>query len=236
MKNERICKRCQQIFILSNIAYEKRGGGKYCSMECSRFATKTYTVDELFFHKIDSDIKAYWLGFCFADAYNSGDELIFQLSSKDKQHLSVLIADLSSDQKIREVAGKNPSVKVRFGSRKLCQDLISFGCIPKKSKVVKFPIIDKDMYRHFIRGVFDGDGCLYIRKNKQKTWSLYSESIDFIRTIKSIIEQEIGIQLNWERNNKCIATSKKESIKKLNEYFYLNSSRHLERKREKFLP
>ncbi len=42
-------------------------------------------------------------------------------------------------------------------------DLIRLGCIPSKTKTLEFPSVDivpKHLMRHFIRGYFDGDGCI----------------------------------------------------------------------------
>jgi intein/homing endonuclease len=41
------------------------------------------------------------------------------------------------------------------------------GMVPNKSLVLKFPDIPKEMYRHFIRGYFDGDGSLCLHINKR---------------------------------------------------------------------
>jgi hypothetical protein len=38
------------------------------------------------------------------------------------------------------------------------------GLYPNKSLAVKFPPIPKSMLPHFIRGYFDGDGCVYLEK------------------------------------------------------------------------
>lgn len=44
-------------------------------------------------------------------------------------------------------------------------DLISHGCIPQKSLILKFPEISKELIPHFIRGYFDGDGSVGIYNN-----------------------------------------------------------------------
>ena len=46
----------------------------------------------------------------------------------------------------------------------LHEKLKSYGCTPKKSLTLQFPdesiFKSKDLIRHFIRGYWDGDGCL----------------------------------------------------------------------------
>jgi intein/homing endonuclease len=101
--------------------------------------------------------------------------------------------------------------------------------------IVKFPTIDKQFHRHFIRGIFDGDGCCSTRKDGGKYWCIYSESTDFIKSIKTILEDSLNIQLKIYRNQRMVASSKKSNIQKLEKYFYDNSFRYLERKKNKFI-
>lgn len=44
------------------------------------------------------------------------------------------------------------------------QDLMKLGMRPRKSLDIRFPDVPKEYLRDFIRGVFDGDGCVYHRK------------------------------------------------------------------------
>jgi len=60
----RNCARCGTKFVLKNIAYEKMGKGKFCSREC---ATRKLEFNDRFFDVIDTEQKAYWLGFIFAE-------------------------------------------------------------------------------------------------------------------------------------------------------------------------
>jgi intein/homing endonuclease len=53
-------------------------------------------------------------------------------------------------------------------NKNLWSVLNSYGCIPNKSLVLQFPkesiFKDKSLIRHFIRGYFDGDGCITYHK------------------------------------------------------------------------
>ncbi len=109
--HKRICKYCKKEFILKNIAYEKRGGGKYCSKYCGKYATKIYNFNENFFDKIDSEQKAYWLGFIMADGFNSNDELMIELSIIDLEHLSSFIKEIKADVPIKTFTKNNKNYK-----------------------------------------------------------------------------------------------------------------------------
>lgn len=49
-------------------------------------------------------------------------------------------------------------------------DLIRLGCVPNKSLILKFPseniFSNPELIRHFIRGYFDGDGSVFISREK----------------------------------------------------------------------
>ena len=114
------------------------------------------------FEKIDSEEKAYWLGFLYADGYISFSENKIELSLAEK--------DVHHIEKFRDFLGINnricyrPSAKayrLSFRSDKCKQDLINQGCTPRKSLTLKFPTskqVPHELIRHFIRGYFDGDG------------------------------------------------------------------------------
>jgi intein/homing endonuclease len=71
--------------------------------------------------------------------------------------------------------------------------LNNLGCVPNKSKILEFPFIFKNsnLTRHFIRGYFDGDGCIsyaIINNKVQPRVSLLGTK-SFLTTIKYILEK-----------------------------------------------
>ena len=46
----------------------------------------------------------------------------------------------------------------------MCKDLTNLGCCPNKTRALKFPNIPNSLYKHFIRGFLDGDGCIRVGK------------------------------------------------------------------------
>jgi len=237
----RKCKHCKQDFILKNIAYEKRGQGKYCSKQCSKYATKKHSFNEHYFDVIDTSTKAYWLGFLMADGCNTENELTVELSIKDKDHLSKLKEAFGATQTISyRMKNGHEMVSLRLASRQFCKTLTVLGCKPNKSFILKLPkikLIGTILMRDFIRGYFDGDGCISIRRdNKNKIWSIYSVSEKFILSMKKQIEKDTGIQLHkykQGKNGHRICAMKKDSIRIIAEYFYNNRTPEafMERKR-----
>lgn len=54
------------------------------------------------------------------------------------------------------------NIGVSIGSKSIYNDLNRYGVIERKSgkEIIPFGLIPDDLIRHFIRGYFDGDGCI----------------------------------------------------------------------------
>lgn len=133
---------------------------------------KTSHINENIFDTIDTEEKAYWLGFLFADGYVSSRSYTIELalSSVDKDHIEKFKKFLQDDRdgsviKVSKVSEKYERARYLVGSFHLHQTLCNLGCIPNKSLTLVFPSIEifkqQDLIFDFIRGYVDGDGCLY---------------------------------------------------------------------------
>lgn len=164
-----------------------------------------YNYNKRFFQNIDSEEKAYWLGFFFADGHTQKSlerrycEAAIMLGVKDKGHLKKLNKSLNGnievatrlkgtgfgDGKLHEMA------TIRLYSVDLVNDLISWGCVPNKVKHMTFPTISKEYYWSFIRGFFDGDGSISFNKQRQiPKCDFASTSYDFLQTIRGFLFEE----------------------------------------------
>ena len=78
--------------------------------------------------------------------------------------------------------------QIHISSKKITQDLINLGLHHNKSFTVQFPNVPPELYWHYIRGVFDGDGCVYTNKKigKLRASIILSESMK--NTIKSFLD------------------------------------------------
>lgn len=142
---------------------------------------KSVKFDDTIFDLIDTEKKAYWLGFIFADGninkHKSSKEsytLTIALKSADYKHLEKFCNFLSCsndnikiiNRKLNEKQYKQCRLEVH--SRHLWETLNSIGVIPCKSLIIQFPpesiFKNKSLIKHFIRGYFDGDGCLSFYK------------------------------------------------------------------------
>lgn len=231
--HKRNCKRCGVEFQLKNIADEKRNKGKYCSLECG---TRKYEFNENFFKKIDTEQKAYWLGFIYADGYINDvtKEFRLHISKKDIKHLEDFKKQINSEHPIHKC--QLNTISFNICSKKMALDLNKLGVVQSKTFILEYPKIPKKFNNHFIRGLFDGDGCIYTRKDGIKTWSIYTASEIFKNQIIEIIKLETGIKISSYKqgNGYTIRIFRKNDIPLIGEYMYKNSTIFLERKKEKF--
>lgn len=118
------------------------------------------TCNEFFFETIDTEAKAYWLGFIHADGcIVRGGKLQISLAAVDEPHLWKFRDAINSDHKISCNAKYN-SVGITITSQQMCNDLVRHGVLPRKSTVGGIPCVAPEFRRHFWRGVVDGDGHL----------------------------------------------------------------------------
>lgn len=150
---------------------------------------------------------AYVLGYIYADGslddspYMRGKYV--KVASVDKDSLERLKKWLESEHRITEakptfIGGKICYV-LRIGSHKIYDDLFKLGLYPNKSLTVRFPKIPRKYLSHFIRGYFDGDGCIYFEKNIGKQG-------------QSIIKR---IRIIFTSGSKIFLEEMNESIKKI---------------------
>ena len=136
---------------------------------------KKYDYNENYFEKIDTPEKAYCLGFWYADGnvYNNKNNRaeITQEESK-KDILEKIAREFGTDKPMYTSNKENGKTlyKLSFASIKITNDLIKLGCVPNKSLILQFPTFDtvpEKYMSHFIRGYFDGDGCIWNGKRKK---------------------------------------------------------------------
>jgi len=127
------------------------------------------------FFKSWSPDMAYVLGYFAADgsmAQNTRGAHFMEFASTD----SILI------RHVRKVTGSSHSVTIRdrggtnwktqyrlqIGSKEWFTDLSRLGFTQAKSNTLQFPIIPKAYTGDFVRGYFDGDGCVYLGEHYSK--------------------------------------------------------------------
>ena len=129
---------------------------------------KKYTHDTQFFKRIDTERKAYWLGFLYADGNVYKNTVSLSQSTDNIEHLKTfnkhLLNNTPVTTKIQSSWGAKSEVSVAYiYSKEMCQDLIKLGCVERKSLTLEFPTdsqVPNSLLHHFIRGYIDGDGSI----------------------------------------------------------------------------
>ena len=201
-----------------------------------------YKVDVNYFEKIDSDEKAYWLGFIAADGYvtnKKGRKILgIDLARKDEEHLKKIRMAIGYEGPLyyREVKtnkiknGLARKVSLRISCQKIVEDLMKLGIIPKKSKVLKRPTIDKEYYRSWIRGVFDGDGHISKHKDGRISGGFFG-TYDVIKFIVENIPGTNTVSARKDGSGYYHSFGGKYRINEIFEYLYSDTKVYLERKK-----
>lgn len=153
---------------------------------------RTYNHNENFFEIINTEEKAYWLGFMFADGYivnqqnrYGQDQFGITLAKTDIEVLYKFKESINATNPILIYPKKNnfgqPLCRLIMTSQKTVDDLINKGCKKQKSCILEPPKnIPNILIRHFIRGFFDGDGS--ITKTYNKTYNKYIYGVNITST------------------------------------------------------
>lgn len=216
-----------------------------------------YNLDEHVFDVIDSEEKAYWLGFLMADGYNHANKsaICLRLNAIDTEILEKFRAFLKSDAPIynfrRQTAyssKENDYKEVRVNSVHLSKRLAELGCVQRKTYILEFPsFIPDNLMNHFIRGYFDGDGCIsIINRNNRKSEN--SKTYQF--TIAGRREFLLEVQKHLAKNANVVVNPLKTQpnnfaqiihyggfnvVLRLLNYLYKDATIYLKRKHDKYL-
>lgn len=236
---------------------------KHFKEKCSSYATiqsllsrrinlrkrgKLINFNENYFESIDTERKAYWLGFIYADGNITGNRLRIEIMNEDKYLLNELRYDMKSSNKICNCRSYNSigmtpkdNVYIGFCSNKLVKDLSYYGVMPNKTfKIKNIPNINSELIRHFVRGYFDGDGTVYLdnknHKDNRSIFGFYGQ-YDFLNEIKNILINDINItnrKIYDKGTVSQVTFSRRDDILNFYNYIYKGATVYLKRKKAKF--
>ena len=215
-------------------------------------------LNTTYFKQIDTPEKAYFLGLIAADGCvyiklckDRGNRYDFRLSLKesDKYLLEKFNSAIGNSLAIKTHKEKLVSIKeskfymsskqciVSIYNREFVTSLVSLGILPNKSHLgIDTSKIPTEYISDFIRGYFDGDGCIGVYK--RNTGSLYpvcyicSNEITILEFIKSYLPKNIDCFCSVSSSMHYLKIRTKSV---LDFYNFINSSSVcLERKKLKF--
>lgn len=130
-----------------------------------------YSIDPFFFKNWNHRM-AYVLGFIYADGgmFISSRGKYVVITNTDKSTILIIKKWLKSHHKIRKEKSEFKNRKnryiLRIGNKEIYDSLIQIGLFPNKSLTIKIPEIPEEYFRDFLRGYFDGDGCVHLYRSK----------------------------------------------------------------------
>lgn len=120
-----------------------------------------YAVNDRYFDVVDTEEKAYWLGFLSADGCVRDRGVVkLTLAARDGDHVRRFAAAIGYEGPVaveRLANGRRP-VSVVVHRRRLAEALIRLGVVPRKTWSLRPWSGPPDLMRHYWRGFVDGDG------------------------------------------------------------------------------
>lgn len=209
-----------------------------------------YILNEYFFDTVDNELKAYLLGYLFADGF-VGDEkynnIVFSQKIEDAEAVELFKKAIEYTGKLRifkpgvsSFNNCNNQISINFSSTHMSNTLRKCGLV-KKEFYNNFPKLNNVLMRHFIRGFFDGDGSITLIKSNYKDKIYYGGAFNIIinkNLVESFLNLFNNIHFTIDQSKtdymvylKC---NSKKSIKFIYNYFYKDSKYFLSRKKKKF--
>ena len=202
-----------------------------------------YSFNEHFLDELDSPEKLYFLGWAYSDGNVNKAENLFRigLEASDYKILEDLNKIIESNRDLRIDDGV---ATLSLTSKSFKERLIELGCIPDKSLVLKWPDFIPDEYlKDFIRGYFDGDGCIFLKRtseNKIKNAAVtICSTYDFVQGLREILLKKLGISSSISKFSDnsfgCVLCGFNNILKFSNWIYEDESSIKLERKYNNFM-
>ena len=188
------------------------------------------------FEKIDTEEKAYWLGFLYADGYVDPErgEIILGLADKDKEHIDKfrLFLETNAPYKDKINNQKKPYRFFRLYDKKLCEDLEKQGLYRKKSLTLEPKmIIPNEFLIAWSRGLFDGDGSIFPQKNSKNSIRYRIDLMGTEPVLNYVMNLwQISKKLDWNRSVPKIVVAGKREVNRILHLLYDDATIYLDRK------
>jgi len=213
---------------------------------------KTNNINERFLTDLTIPENLYLLGRIWADGYISKYRIDIHGVWVDMEYLFPYLTSMGIFTIRHEQKKKNgldygkPQCVVGFSKTKF-KNFVEITDLENKSTSNQdklLELIPEHLHNHFWRGYFDGDGCIFLRKNgsgaKLTFWSTLDQDwkslIDLFNKFNVTYNINEYIRKNGTHKSSMIEVGRSKDIKIIMDYFYENSNGiMLNRKYEKYL-
>jgi hypothetical protein len=227
--------------------YLEREGLTRTNLEAKKLLSKMTQHNSTFFDTIDTEEKAYWLGFFYADGLldKNGSVLKLELSAKDASHLQRFASIFQREIQVYERSPDKRNGKVYATAR--CAIACAYLWNALKEKGIKqgntlsedlsiFAQIPKEFLHHFVRGFFDGDGTVH-RTKKGGLQFGFVGSFSFMAHLREVIVLAVGLsapKLDESRRLAILHWNGNGVSNRFKNWLYCDATIWLERKRNVF--
>lgn len=203
-------------------------------------------LDEYFFENIDSEIKAYFLGFIITDGNifkpkegNRQTSISITQSTSDEYILSAFKDAIHSNRTIPHDGRGCSQIAVR--SDIMADSLEKYGVVSNKTLITKLPLLSKEYMSHLLRGIFDGDGS--IKAYQTTVRNRYAHALAFCGThtlmqnINNYLCETLSVncQAIYDYSDRHLSEIKwqnKTDMKTIGDWMYRDATIYLIRKHE----
>lgn len=167
---------------------------------------QTILRNSWYFSDINTKEKAYLLGLMITDGWICSDNGI-GFSSIDKELTECLSNELSFGSSITTIKAKEHKIfdktilkkeayQYQLKDIQIKNDLIKLGFQVNKTFNEVLPYINYNLMSHLLRGIFDGDGCIYkLSEVNQVGVIFFSGSIQLLNQIRIFLWSNLRIEI-----------------------------------------
>lgn len=242
MKVAVICANCNRSFEIFKSRF-LRSKRHFCSKVCldSRKYENTHGYSTTFLDE-DNEVSSYFLGLWLADG-NISKEGAVSITSKDEDLIKDIAKVTKYTNKISVIVPKNKQHSIKYTIRyfgPITEKIKENGYSPgSKTGKEKIPTkISDTTFKHFLRGVFDGDGSFMLKKGTNHLHSrLVCANRNFLEALLLKIKYVSAVHggsINKHDNIFDLYFAHQDSIA-LGAYLYEASTIYLSRKKDIYL-
>lgn len=198
------------------------------------------------FKNIHNEKTMYLLGLIYTDGHISKARKRLHFVTTDKDQMENFKTCLESTQDyftVPETENSKRQYRIAVSYEPMIDDLLDY--VPQSSKETKRinkEIVDSNSFNHFLRGFFDGDGCV----TKEGGQVIFTGNKELMASLENIIEEKYGITAsgtnkikggfvkNENHNTYHLGYYHNSSCQKFYKLFYDNANLYLTRKKNIF--
>jgi len=180
-----------------------------------------YKIKEDYFDSLN-ERNCYFLGLYYSDGnvHSKNNSSKISLLITDDYVLKELSKDIYGFEKVSYDG--NMSIFYCY-NKNIKNALMKHGCVPNKSFKIRLLKLEDNLMSHFLRGMFDGDGSIYLKRPMVKI----TTNIDFANDLKEYLSSKniVSCICNYKKTKAVdLCIYKKNDVLKFLDFIYKKSN------------